>query len=225
MSDAPSLPSAASEPASPPVLVADRLVFSHPRRHVFNGWSAGFGKGLTWLRGANGSGKSTLLHLLAGALSPQAGTLAVLGIDARVDPVAYRREVFLCGAGAIAFDHLRPSEFFAFMRGLYPRFDTASARSHAHAFGLEPHLDLRLASLSTGSQRKVWIAAALAAGSAVVLMDEPTHALDAASLAYLRQALQHRAEARGQAWIVTSHEPLGAAADHAAVVDLASPTA
>ena len=212
-----------SNPDRPPVLTAQRLVFSYPQRHVLNGWSADFHAGLTWIRGVNGSGKSTLLNLLCGALPLQSGRLSVLGIDAAAEPLAYRREVFFCGPGPIAFDHLRPPEFFAFMRGLYPRFDVTALDGHVRAFGLELHLDMRLSELSTGTQRKVWLAAALVSGSAAVLMDEPAVSLDVASLDHLHRELLRGAGDRSRAWIVTSHEPLGEAGAHSTCIDLPPP--
>ena len=206
-----------------PVLSAHDLVFSWPARHVFNRWSADFGAGLTWLTGANGSGKSTLLQILAGAVAPQAGRLAVRGIDAAADPVAYRREVFFCGPGAIAFDHLRPPEYFAFMRGLYPRFDEAALQRQIDAFALAPHFDMPLAALSTGTQRKVWVAAALVAGTAAVLLDEPAAGLDRDALAHLQEELRRGADDAAAAWIVASHESLGPAGARANNLALAPP--
>jgi ABC-type multidrug transport system ATPase subunit len=203
------------------VLRVDRLAFSYPTRHVFSGWSAAFDVGLTWIRGPNGSGKSTLLQLLAGALMPEGGRLVVRGIAADERPIEYRREVIWCGSGAIAFDHLRAPEFFGFMRGLYPRFDTQALDGHIAGFGLLPHLDQPLRALSAGSQRKVWLAAALSAGTAAVLIDEPINALDAPSLAHLHDALVACAADPARAWIVTSHEPLGPAGERAAVIELA----
>ena len=203
-----------------PILRAQQLVFSYPARHVFNGWSADFGAGLSWLRGPNGSGKSTLLQLMAGALPLRSGALVVNGIDMSQDPLGYRREVFWCGSGSIAFDHLRAPEYFGFMRSLYPRFDAEALAAHIEGFGLAPHLDLRLATLSAGTQRKVWLAAALVANTATVLIDEPVNALDVASLAYLHGVLMRCAADPAHAWIVSSHEPLGGAGEHARVLDL-----
>ena len=196
------------------------LSFSYPTRHVFTGFSASFTPGMTWVRGSNGSGKSTLLKLLAGALPPLLGRLQVRGIDAAVQPLDYRREVFWCGPGAIAFDHLRPAEYFGFLRSLYPRFDPVAVAAHADALGLAPYQRMRLAELSTGTQRKVWLAAALAAGTSVVLLDEPLSALDAASLKFMLARLERCAADAATAFIVASHESLGAAAERAARLDL-----
>jgi ABC-2 type transport system ATP-binding protein len=206
--------------AAAAVLQVRGLAFSYPGRHVFAGWQADFKPGITWVQGSNGSGKSTLLKLLAGALPPLAGALVVQGVDAATQPLDYRRRVFWCGPGAIAFDHLRPPEFFAFLRGLYVSFDDATANAQATALGLSPFLGKRLRELSTGTQRKVWLAAALAVRTPVVLLDEPLNALDAASVRHVRTQFMHCASDRACAWVIASHEPLGAAGDAAALLPL-----
>jgi ABC-2 type transport system ATP-binding protein len=204
------------------VLQVNDLGFSYPGRHVFAGWQADFGPGITWVQGSNGSGKSTLLKLLAGALPPLLGTLCVQGVDASTQPLDYRRRVFWCGPGAIAFDHLRPPEYFAFMRGLYPTLDVVTAQAQVAALGLLPFVSKRLSELSTGTQRKVWLAAALSVRTPVVLLDEPLNALDAASLQHVLVQLQRCAADTTCAWIIASHESLGAAGE--GVVRLQLPT-
>jgi ABC-2 type transport system ATP-binding protein len=198
------------------VLQVHDLAFSYPGRHVFAGWQASFMPGITWVQGGNGSGKSTLLKLLAGALPPLVGTLQVQGVDATTQPLDYRRRVFWCGPGAIAFDHLRPPEYFAFLSGLYPSFDHAVVQAQVTALGLLPFVGKRLQELSTGTQRKVWLAAALAVRTPVVLLDEPLNALDAASLQHVRSQLERCAASTTQAWVIASHESLGVAGDGAA---------
>jgi len=203
------------------VLQVRDLSFSYPGLHVLTHWSADIGPGLTWLRGANGSGKSTLLKLLAGVLPPLTGQMLVRGVTTAADPLAYRREVYWCGPGAIAFDHLRPPEYFAFLRGLYPRWDPQALPPLIQALGLQPSMATRLSALSTGTQRKLALAAALVVGSSVVLVDEPLNALDAASLAVLRQQLTQRHAAAAQAWLVASHSPpLAADGPRPATLDL-----
>ena len=209
---------------APALLSVQGLGFDHPGRPLFNNFSMTAGPGLTWLRGANGSGKSTLLSLLAGATPPRVGRVQASGIDMQARPLDYRREVFWCGPGGVAFDHLRPDEYFGFIAGLYPRFDTVALAAHVSGLGLAPHRHKPLSHLSTGTQRKVALAAALAVGSSVVLVDEPVNALDATSLRYFLAAL-HAACRAGvqtgqQGWLVASHEALGPATDGACVVDL-----
>jgi ABC-type multidrug transport system ATPase subunit len=195
-------------PAPATLLRVQRLSFSYPQRHVFNAWSHDFPAGLTWVRGGNGCGKSTLLKLLAGALKPLSGTIEVQGVSQQDQPRDYRLRVFWCGPGAIAFDHLSPAEFFGFMRGLYASVDVPALQRHVAGLGLSPFMDAAMRTLSTGTQRKVWLAMALAAGTPVTLLDEPLNALDAASSAYFRASLHTLAQDSSRAWVVASHEAL-----------------
>jgi ABC-type multidrug transport system ATPase subunit len=213
-------------PQSPALLTVTDLGFAYPGRWVFAGWSHAFAPGLTWLRGDNGCGKSTLLKLLAGALTPAAGRLVAAGADAEPSPLDYRRQVFWCGPDPIAFGHLRPPEWYAFLAGLYPAFDHAALPGQLQALGLEGHLHKRIDQLSTGTGRKVAVAAALVVGAPVVLIDEPLVGLDRASIRHVQAALAQAARAAKppaspRAWIVTSHEPLGEAEALAQRLDLA----
>ncbi|MFY8084319.1 MAG: ABC transporter ATP-binding protein [Rubrivivax sp.] len=190
-------------------LLAQGLHFGWPGRWLFTDWSFSFHSGLTWVRGGNGCGKSTLLQLLGGALSPAGGSLRCAGVDAQADPQGYRRRVFWCAPGAPAFGHLRPQEYIEFVAGLYPTLDRARVPVVLDALGLAPHLGKRIDQLSTGSSRKVSLAAALVVGSPAVLLDEPLAALDRTSIRFVQDWLADAARRRDAAWIVTSHEPLG----------------
>lgn len=201
--------------SSPPPLelVVRKLAFSYPGRPMFSDWQHRFPAGLTWVRGENGCGKSTLLRLLGGALTPMAGQLLIASAEARADPLAYRREVYWCAPDGIAYDHLKPPEFFGFVAGLYPRFDAGIIAPMVEGLGLGPFLGKRIDQLSTGSQKKVAITAALAAGTSAVLLDEPLAALDRAAVSVVRQQLALAAAQRERVWIVVSHEPLGKEAE------------
>lgn len=207
----------------PVVLKVQALSFAYPGRYLFTDWAYEFMQGLTWVQGPNGCGKSTLLKLLAGALNPISGHMAIDAIQAGQAPLAYRQAVFYCGSGPIAFDHLSPSEYFGFMRSLYPTIDEEGLAQHVEGFGLHPFLNTPMATLSTGTQRKAWLAMALAVGTRVTLIDEPFNALDVPSLAYLRAALQRCASTTSSAWIVTSHEDPGVLASHGAILELTAP--
>jgi ABC-type multidrug transport system ATPase subunit len=203
-----------------PVLQVDDLSFSYPGRPVFTGWQHAFGPGVTWVRGSNGSGKSTLLKLLVGALPALTGRFALNGQATDPNRPEHRLSVYWCGPGAVAFDHLRPAEFFGFLLGLYPCFDTVAAQELAVELGLTPFLDRRLREMSTGTQRKVWLSAAFCAGTPVVLLDEPLNALDMRSVRVVRERLARCAQNPATAWIVVSHEGLGEAEAQAAMLTL-----
>lgn len=188
------------------------LSFAYERRRIVDLWSESFDAGLVWLRGPNGVGKSTRLKLLAGALAPQYGTALLNGrVDLLADPLAWRREVAWVSAEPPPFEHLSPAELFGFLSGLYPRAERERWESHIEGFGLAPFLRQPLRQLSTGTQHKAALAAALALGTTVLLLDEPLNALDDASLAHWRACMAEAAASPDRLMLVVSHEELGVA--------------
>lgn len=194
--------------SSQALLQVSHLRFAYPGLPIVDDWSHEFGPGISLLRAPNGAGKSTLLKLIGGALEPAAGTLSVRGTEARTDPQGYRRQVYWCGPEQLPFEHLTAPEYFSFIVGLYPQREPAPWTRHVEGFKLEPHLQKPLHALSTGTQRKVALTAALSVRAAVVLLDEPLAALDRASIGYFATVLGEYAAALDTAWIMTSHEAL-----------------
>jgi ABC-2 type transport system ATP-binding protein len=176
-------------------------------RSVLDGVSLELDPGeIVALRGPNGAGKTTLLRLAAGLLLPDAGSVEITGAPAGSG--AARRVL-----GFAAADD----------RGLYPRL---TARQNLHyyaalygvreavarrcieelvgALALAEALDLRVDRASGGMRAATSLARALVHRPAVVLLDEPTHELDADRtrrvLALLRQLA-----ARGTAVLLATH--------------------
>lgn len=187
------------------------LHFRYPGRWLFEDLSLSLEPGLCWLQGANGSGKSSLLRLMAGALQPWSGRLSLAGHSADTDPLGYRRALFWCGPDGIALSHLRGHEYLGLLAGLFPAWQAEKLPAWLEALSLTPQLGLPVGSLSTGTQRKLQLAAAAVAGTAGVLLDEPLNALDErarqAVLQLLAEALQGP-----RIWLVASHEALPAGA-------------
>jgi ABC-2 type transport system ATP-binding protein len=172
---------------------------------ILRGWSADIAAGVTQIYGDTGSGKSTLLRLMAGTLS-STGRLILDGSSFDVDPEAYRRKVFFVESTTDAFEQMTPRECAAALSAHAADFDEKSWRELAEGFGLAPHLHKRLYMLSTGSKRKVWLAAALTSTCGLTLLDEPTGGLDAASVACLTRALCGLAESSLRAIVIASAE-------------------
>src|SRR5262245_28217253 len=126
-------------------------------------------RGWTALVGANGSGKTTLLRLIAGALSPAAGSIE--------RPAGAR--VVVCDQSVD-----EPVD-----RELAERDDGGAHRLRA-ALELDPRDLERWATLSPGERRRWQIGAALAREPDVLLLDEPTNHLDAGGRALLIEALR-----------------------------------
>ncbi len=193
-----------------PLLQVRNLYFSHPHRVLWQDWSASLGAGATLLRGGDGSGKTTLLRLLAGDLAPQQGTLVLRGVDGATNPDGYRQQVFWQDPRAHALQALSAQEWFATLPACYLAWDASALAAHVQGWGLATHLEKPLYQLSSGSQRKVLMAAALASGAALTLIDEPVAGLDRPSTLYLQQALAGavRLSATPRAVVVAHYEAL-----------------
>ena len=196
------------------LLQLEHLSFSYPGQPpLVTDWSAAIAPGVTLIFGDTGSGKSTLLRVLAGEL-PATGGLTLSGIRLDADAAGYRRQVAWFDPTTDAFDPLTVRELTASLH-----VDEAAWASHADGFALGPHLHKPLYMLSTGSRRKVWLAIALASRRALTLLDEPTGALDAPSIAHLMRALASLAGQRERAVVIASAQRPDAIA-FAAVIQL-----
>lgn len=200
-------------PVPPPaaVLQVDGLCFDYPQRPLFTGLTADIPGGVCVVLGADGSGKTTLLRLLAGELAAQAGTLQIKGVSLASDARDYRQQVFWVDPRTSDHDQITALQFFALQRLRYPGFlpvDSEGLAELVDGLSLLEHLEKPLYMLSTGSKRKVWLAAAFAAGAAVTLLDDPFAALDKPSIAFVLRQLAGVARDPAHSWIVAHYAPL-----------------
>lgn len=188
-----------------PSLQVDALDFRFDTRPIFSGYSLALNAGITWLRAPNGKGKTTLLRLLAGALAPQKGSIALGDIDSARDRLAYRLASFFCGGDVPELPWLTVREFLDIHMDLYPAADGALVAAQLAAFDIREVLPQALSTLSLGQHKKVQLALALALPVQLLLVDEPFNGLDVAAAAYLRQQLAARGAARDCVIVLTSH--------------------
>ncbi len=177
--------------------------------------------------GANGSGKTTLSRGVLGLATVLGGSVEVLGA-----PVGRLRE--RGRVGYVPQRHTVSGAMPATVRevvgvGRLPRLgllrrpgarDRAAVAEAVDAVGLADRLGDPVASLSGGQQRRVLVARALAAEPELLVMDEPTAGVDAASQAALAAVLA-RVSAAGTTLVVVTHEtgPLAGVLRRAVVVD------
>jgi ABC-type multidrug transport system ATPase subunit len=203
----------------PMILNVQSLCFRFPERELFSDWSTAIRPGVTLVSGGEGRGKTTLLRLLAGELSADAGHLQVKDFRQRDRPADYRQQVFWANPRSDAFDQMTPVAYFRSLHKLYPSFDEQLLADLIKALSLEAHMDKQLFMLSTGSKRKVWLAAAFASGAAVTLLDEPFAALDKASIGVVMAHLERAAGDPCRACVIAHYEAPGNV-PLAAVIDL-----
>jgi ABC-2 type transport system ATP-binding protein len=155
----------------PPRFVAVRDVSFHVERGEFFG-----------LLGENGAGKSTILQVLCGLIMPDAGKVVVGGIDAVRSPIALRRQIGLCSAEERSFYYRLTARqnlrFFGELVGVHGRALEKRIEEVVELVDLRESLDRRFAGFSSGMRQRLAIARALLGNPEVLLLDEPTRAVD-----------------------------------------------
>jgi molybdate transport system ATP-binding protein len=164
------------------------------------------------LIGPNGAGKSTSIQLVAGALRPDDGEVAIGATtvaDARGFVPANRRRVGYLEQRPLLFPHLSVLDNVAYgprSRGVGKVEARARAERELAAVGLAGFERRRPRELSGGQAQRVALARALAFDPDVVLLDEPFAALDASATPELRRVLRDRL--CGITTLLVTHDPL-----------------
>lgn len=138
------------------------------------------------LLGKNGTGKSTLLYLISGLLRPQNGTVTVNGYPSSDRRPEMLEEIFIVPE-EFELPAMTLDDYVKINQPFYPRFSSEVLRSCLEDFELPS--SLKLQSLSMGQKKKVFMSFALAAGTRLLLMDEPTNGLDIPSKTQFRRVV------------------------------------
>ncbi len=178
------------------------------------------------LMGANGSGKSTLVKAVVGLAPLAAGGIELFGVPQRRfrnwKRVGYvpQRTGAASGVPATAAEVVAQGRLAHRFLGLPPnRSDRAAVTRSLDEVGLADHAHCAVDTLSGGQQQRVLIARALATEPDVLIMDEPTVGVDAATQAALAEVVAARVDA-GCAVLLVTHElgPLTDRLDRAVVL-------
>lgn len=157
------------------------------------------------LLGPNGAGKTTLIKAIVGALRPTAGTVRTLGLDPLRDRAAVRRQLGYMPQFAALYDDLSARDNIAFfgsahgVAGLGQRVDKVLAFTN-----LADRAGDSVGQLSGGMKRRVSLAAALIHQPPLLILDEPTAAVDPALRARFWQQFRAMA-AQGTTLFISTH--------------------
>jgi sodium transport system ATP-binding protein len=159
------------------------------------------------LLGPNGAGKTTTLRIICTLLSPDAGTVAVLGYGTPIAPEEVRRRIGVVTADIGVYPRLSAREnieYFARLCGL------EGVELDRKVDGVVERLDMgsfekqRAESLSSGQKQKVAIARAIVHDPDVLMFDEPTSNLDVLASKEVREFMVE-VKGRGKCVIFSTH--------------------
>ncbi len=194
------------------IISVDSLCFDYPGTAVLKDVSFKLYKGdFLGIVGANGAGKSTLIKLILGLLSPDSGNVRLFGTDyakarSRIGYVSQKaasfNTQFPATVGEVVQANLFPN------KGIFVPFskkDSIDVDTALEQVGMSEYKNKLIGSLSGGQQQRVFIAAALVHKPELLLMDEPTVGIDAASTKEIMSIIKEL-NRNGITIIMTNHD-------------------
>lgn len=192
------------------LLVASNIAFGMPGYGRCTEWSAAFAPGLSLIVDGAGEAKTALLRQLGGDDAPETGSVRWRGAEVRAAADASPAQIFWRDPRAV-WPEASPDQWAQAQAVRHPGWSAPDWERHVQGLALQEHRGKEMFRLSTGGRRKVLLAAALASGAPLTLLDEPEAALDRASIRYLREALAEQARRSRETrrvWVVANYEPV-----------------
>jgi ABC-2 type transport system ATP-binding protein len=144
------------------------------------------------LLGPNGAGKTTTVRMLAAILQPTAGRAQVAGFDVVAQVIEVRRRVGLLTEMPGLYERMKAHEyldFFGQLYGLPVALRDQRAQRLMARLGMAEALDTRIGTYSKGMKQKLAIVRAMLHDPLVLLLDEPTSAMDPHSARLVRNSI------------------------------------
>jgi len=188
-----------SSPASKALLSVNTISQYYGQTQALNQVSFEINAGFYALLGPNGAGKSTLFQVLTGLFNPEAGSVHIDGINLQKQPtkaLAALGIVFQQQALDLDLTVMENLQFYGQLRGMSKKQVAARAHEELARLQLSDVAKQPCRALSGGNRRKIELVRALLAEPRLLLMDEATVGLDAASrdllLNYVHQLCKTR---------------------------------
>jgi ABC-2 type transport system ATP-binding protein len=144
------------------------------------------------LLGPNGAGKTTTVRMLAAILRPTAGRAFVAGYDVTENPQAIRKQVGLLTEHPGLYLRMKGQEYLRFF-GRLMCLDASESERRAKdlltRFGMPEAWDRRMGTYSKGMRQKMALVRAMLHDPSILLLDEPTSAMDPHSAKLVRDAI------------------------------------
>lgn len=154
------------------------------------------------LLGPNGAGKTTTMETLEGLRHPTAGSLSVLGVDPIRSQARLRNLIGVQLQSSSLPGSMTPREAMEFFCAYH---QVSSRHDLLDRLGLGEKKLAQFSTLSTGQQRRLSLALAIAHDPPVVLLDEPTAGLDVGSRVELHEVMREM-QAKGTTIILATHD-------------------
>lgn len=159
---------------------------------------------ITGLRGINGSGKTMLMRLIAGLIRPTGGKVFINEKQLWKD-ISFPENMGLLIENPAFLDHYSGLQNLKLLASVKDVISEDQIRKTIQEVGLDPNDKKKYRKYSLGMKQRLGIAAALMEKPDIILLDEPTNALDSDGITLLRPLLQ-REKDRGALILLSCHD-------------------
>ena len=153
--------------------------------------------------GPNGAGKTTAIRILLNLIRPDSGTAQIFGHDVGKREMQIKRRIGYLPGELSLYDNLNPRQLFTYLASLNDIEDISYAEDLAKRLNIS-NMDGKIGELSQGNKQKVGMVQALMHRPDLVILDEPTNALDPLIRAELYEILRE-ARDNGMTVLFSSH--------------------
>jgi ABC-2 type transport system ATP-binding protein len=160
------------------------------------------------LLGPNGAGKTTTVRMLTSILAPTSGWARIAGYDVSEHPEQVRAQVGVLTEQHGLYERMKAIEYLDFFGQVY-HLSAADRKNRSlqlmERFGLTFALDKRLGDYSKGMKQKLALVRAMLHNPPVLLLDEPTSAMDPLSAKQVRDAIIELQRDEQRTFLITTH--------------------
>ena len=158
--------------------------------------------------GPNGAGKTTTVRMMTSILKPSSGWAKVAGYSVIDQPEQVRFNVGVLTEQHGLYQRMQALEYLDFFGRIY-RLSAQERKTRAHnlleRFGLGDSFDKRLGEYSKGMKQKLALVRAMLHNPPVLLLDEPTSAMDPMSAKQVRDAIIELQRDEHRTFLITTH--------------------
>ncbi len=159
---------------------------------------------ITGLKGVNGSGKTMLMRLVCGLITPSSGSIVINGKRLGKD-ITFPESVGILIENPAFLDAYSGFENLKLLASIKHSVGPEEIRQTIARVGLDPDDKKKYRKYSLGMKQRLGIAAAVMEEPDIIILDEPTNALDSDGVAMLKEILQDQRE-RGALVLISCHD-------------------
>lgn len=200
----------------------ERLTKRYGEKSIVDQVSVSVGKGEIYgFLGLNGAGKTTTIRMLLGMIKPSEGDVYLFGQRSTAGSASLWRRVGYLVETPAAYPDFTVRENLRIAAGMHGLTGSKAVDEVMDTLKLTTYAGTKAKHLSLGNAQKLGLAKALVHKPAILILDEPTNALDPAGIVLVRELLRHLAAEQGVTVFISSHilEEIAKIASRIGIID------